>query len=662
MNRFLINRLSLGCARSRTLTLSFVGTGHELRLDLHTSAQRPLGIFAATRCGLMRYNIAVSPLATLTWGRRSGLRAKPGPLVFPDMIGFMKSRAPSESAAARDSRSANTSALPVSATNAFPEITFLSNAEIAELRPHPALGNLPPLTTVQKHAQESSIRKHGVLKPILIREKLVLDGWHLLHSALAAGVRPFFLRILNDYNHDADDLSIDLNLATRGLDISQRAMIGAMIVKKSPSSVTGSKVSARKIAPQVCASASYINRAVILLGKDPASANLVRIGELRLPEAERKVREAESCAQRTAHARLNPAPREWITLHPGRFQDTLSSVGSDTAAAIITDPLYNRGARQDWIDLGALAQAKLRPGGALVVMVGDETMLDMADAVREGGGKELRFWRQITIRFHGRLNSEEGILTKTRKVLVFYKTGGKKHRPTTNEFPCDLIEDVRGADTVAHPYAQRVEMFEHFVRWFSAPGDLVLEPFAGGGTIVAACAKLGRRCIAAERDTEAYERMHLCLFGDSSALQAEPSRPVAEGPAASQPALASPGENVQASDQPHIATPIQETCLKTADEHVVGRQEEPRPSSGKRQPLEIAGAEMSLTSYKGHPSQRAQVVPFDRRRPPRGKSGGESAKSQSATRFHGEVSPPPEVGRVCGDKSNPQDLVMNVSN
>jgi len=52
-----------------------------------------------------------------------------------------------------------------------------------------------------------------------------------------------------------------------------------------------------------------------------------------------------------------------------------------------------------------------------------------------------------------------------------------------------------------HPTAKPVDLIRQFVRHGSKPGDLVLDPFAGGGTTGAACAEEGqRRCILIEKD------------------------------------------------------------------------------------------------------------------------------------------------------------------
>jgi DNA modification methylase len=49
-----------------------------------------------------------------------------------------------------------------------------------------------------------------------------------------------------------------------------------------------------------------------------------------------------------------------------------------------------------------------------------------------------------------------------------------------------------------HPTAKPIQLAYHFLRLHSQPGDLVLDPFAGGGPFVEAARNMGRRVIAGD--------------------------------------------------------------------------------------------------------------------------------------------------------------------
>lgn len=51
-----------------------------------------------------------------------------------------------------------------------------------------------------------------------------------------------------------------------------------------------------------------------------------------------------------------------------------------------------------------------------------------------------------------------------------------------------------------HPNEKPVVLVEHFLRLHTQPGDLVLDPFAGSGTVGVACAQMGREFLGFEID------------------------------------------------------------------------------------------------------------------------------------------------------------------
>ena len=55
-------------------------------------------------------------------------------------------------------------------------------------------------------------------------------------------------------------------------------------------------------------------------------------------------------------------------------------------------------------------------------------------------------------------------------------------------------------DASEHPTPKPIELVEHFLRLHTKPGDLVLDPFAGGGTTGVACQRMGRRFLGFEID------------------------------------------------------------------------------------------------------------------------------------------------------------------
>ena len=59
-----------------------------------------------------------------------------------------------------------------------------------------------------------------------------------------------------------------------------------------------------------------------------------------------------------------------------------------------------------------------------------------------------------------------------------------------------------GASKKFHKWGQDTPSAQYFLSCFSHPGDLVFDPFTGGGTIPVVCTLLGRNFIACEIDIE----------------------------------------------------------------------------------------------------------------------------------------------------------------
>ncbi len=79
-----------------------------------------------------------------------------------------------------------------------------------------------------------------------------------------------------------------------------------------------------------------------------------------------------------------------------------------------------------------------------------------------------------------------------------------------------------------HPCQMPEAVLERIIQVASNPGDLVLDPFAGSGTTLAAAKKLGRRCLGVELSEEYAEGVRRRL---QRIEFAEPARPARRKPA-----------------------------------------------------------------------------------------------------------------------------------
>lgn len=102
------------------------------------------------------------------------------------------------------------------------------------------------------------------------------------------------------------------------------------------------------------------------------------------------------------------------------------------------------------------------------------------------------------------LGDLEGSYGECHECMVLAVKGNWKFPPHAGR-PKNIYRSNGGADNSAnlvHPNEKPIWLMQQIVRDLTSPGDLVIEPFSGSGTTLAACISEKRRCIAIEKDGE----------------------------------------------------------------------------------------------------------------------------------------------------------------
>jgi 16S rRNA G966 N2-methylase RsmD len=208
---------------------------------------------------------------------------------------------------------------------------------------------------------------------------------------------------------------------------------------------------------------------------------------------QRKLVEATAKAERKASipADLADDPERY-QLISGNFTDVAIPAGS--ADIIITDPPYPQEYLPLYGDLAAFAERTLKPGGVALVMVGQswlpEVLALMTPRLRyhwtlayEAFGSHTKIWHR-------------NVLSGWKPVLWF----------TNGDWDGDGVYDVissEARDKDFHAWGQSESGMATLVERFTYPGDVVIDPFLGGGTTGIVCLKLNRRFIGIDIDAEA---------------------------------------------------------------------------------------------------------------------------------------------------------------
>ena len=201
------------------------------------------------------------------------------------------------------------------------------------------------------------------------------------------------------------------------------------------------------------------------------------------------------------------------------FRKFLDQIDSNTVDLILTDPPYtisketgfkNVGSKGvarfavsmdfgDWdhqeIDIEALAEKSyrvLRKGGTIIVFYDLWKIERLRTALEVAGFKMIRLviWQKTN---PVPLNSKKTYLSNSREVAV---TGVKGGKPTFNsEYDNGIYEYPipRHNGNRIHPTQKSDDLFSKLIQVHSVAGDLVVDPFLGGGTTAVASIKQQRR-------------------------------------------------------------------------------------------------------------------------------------------------------------------------
>lgn len=253
--------------------------------------------------------------------------------------------------------------------------------------------------------------------------------------------------------------------------------------KKLNSSDTHARHRAREVAAVPAAVfTKYVDKA-----KDPEllrRARLLRIArEARATEAREESVEAIS-------------QEGDIEIRHGDFRESLADLAG-RVAAIVTDPPYAREYLHLYPELAAAAATLLKSDGSLVVLCGTrpDAWLRLIPAME----------KHIPLRWVGCYlaggaawrDHQAHIATNWKPVLIF---GGERNLNSDVWRSRAESAQTRTADVEWHKWGQNLEGFRALVSSFSDPGDLIVDPFVGGGTTALAAQQLGRRFVGCDTD------------------------------------------------------------------------------------------------------------------------------------------------------------------
>ena len=165
-------------------------------------------------------------------------------------------------------------------------------------------------------------------------------------------------------------------------------------------------------------------------------------------------------------------------------------------------------------DFIQLFYQKLKAGGTCIIFFDIwkmETLKRLMEQIRETkhgnwiGFKQIRFVEWIKTNPIP-LNQSTNYLTNAREIALLGVKGGK---PTFNSKYDKGIYDfpIQGGKNRFHPTQKSLPLFEELIKKHSNEGDLVVDPFLGGGTTALACKNTNRDFKGCEIDKKFYDKV-----------------------------------------------------------------------------------------------------------------------------------------------------------
>ena len=190
----------------------------------------------------------------------------------------------------------------------------------------------------------------------------------------------------------------------------------------------------------------------------------------------------------------------------GDIERASDEIESETIDVIITDPPYPKQYLPVYIKLSTVAERILKPGGSCVVMAGQSYLPDVISAL----GMHLTYQWILAYLTPGGQSAQ----IWQRKVNTFWKpllwfVKGKYDGSWLGDV---TRSDPNNNDKRFHDWGQSESGMSDVVRRFTKPGDLVLDPFLGGGTTGVVALMMGRRFIGIDNDPESIGRSRIRLL------------------------------------------------------------------------------------------------------------------------------------------------------
>lgn len=207
-----------------------------------------------------------------------------------------------------------------------------------------------------------------------------------------------------------------------------------------------------------------------------------------------RIKKAEKLTQLRQAEIDAPKDSDSIRLYHCPFQQLqeVASLKSSSAQCVLTDIPYGNDFLDQLETFARFAAEVLVEGGVMVSYLGQHKLNEKLRAFDE----HLKYQWMGTSRWQGTANPMHSLNVVNQSIPFVIYTKGERDRNQWMKWKDTLNFDRE--EKAYHPWQRPLAEIEMLLRYFTRPGDLVVDPCGGGFTTAVACQRLGRKCISCD--------------------------------------------------------------------------------------------------------------------------------------------------------------------
>jgi predicted RNA methylase len=173
---------------------------------------------------------------------------------------------------------------------------------------------------------------------------------------------------------------------------------------------------------------------------------------------------------------------------------------------IIADPPWDK--VEDYREVGEFAKRRLKKGGLLFAIAGSKTLTKVGEALESSGLENVDTLAIVYTRPMMSMSDHHRRIQSNWRAVLLFSNGERRPDPLRRVWSNVITVYGQPEDhKLYHPWQQPYWPLYYWLQELSLPGDVIGDPFCGGGTVPLAAKSIGGlTCIGTDIDERAVLR------------------------------------------------------------------------------------------------------------------------------------------------------------